>query len=167
MKKLLFSLLLSQLMITPSVYSKRIITDTAGNKVALPDRIERIADAWPAHNAIVTMLGSGKKVVATIVSERMCPWLYKINPAMNNAAVAFASQGSSGSIEELAKANPDIIFVPTNGRNIEKIKSLKYTVFELQLSDFQSLKKVCNTYSPSLGRSSGNKQGTCLWSLCG
>lgn len=57
----------------------KTITDAAGKKVDVPLNINRIGDAWQAHNEVLAMLGSGNKVVATILTEKATPWLYKVN----------------------------------------------------------------------------------------
>jgi len=136
-----------------SAFAQQTWTDAANNSVSFPHSIERIADAWPAHNAIVTMLGSGDKIVATIVTPQMCPWLYKINPHMQKATVAFSTDsGAMGSMEELLKAKPDVVFVSSGNRNRELFKNLGLNVFELSLIDFSSLKETVLLTGKVLGQ---------------
>ena len=35
----------------------KIITDVEGNKIELPDNVQRVADLWHANNQIVLLLG--------------------------------------------------------------------------------------------------------------
>ncbi|MDR1723978.1 MAG: ABC transporter substrate-binding protein [Tannerella sp.] len=132
------------------IHAQRKVSDITGTQVVLPDKIERIADSWPAHNAIVTMLGYGDKIVATVVSERMCPWLYKINPAMKNAVLAF-SPNATGSVEELVKVRPDIVFLTALHANAEAIKRAGMTPFSLSLSDFPTLRSCVLMTAEALG----------------
>ncbi|MDR3260390.1 MAG: ABC transporter substrate-binding protein [Tannerella sp.] len=121
-----------------------------GTVVAVPSVVKRIADPWPAHNMIVYMLGYGDKIVATSVSKRMCPWFYKINPAMAKAALAFAPSGDN-SMEELLKAKPDLVFSTKMHANLEVIRKLEIPVVELSFSDFDGLRKCVLTTGEVLG----------------
>jgi iron complex transport system substrate-binding protein len=124
--------------------------DVNGTEVALPDKIDRIADAWPAHNMVAYMLGHGDKIVATSVSKRLCPWFYKINPAMEKAVTTFALSGDN-SMEELIKAQPDLVFLTKMHANAEAIRNLGYTVIELSFSDFDGMQKCVLTTGDVLG----------------
>jgi iron complex transport system substrate-binding protein len=121
-----------------------------GKQISIPPSINRIADAWPAHNMIVYMLGQGDKIVATSISKRMCPWFYKINPSMEQAVTTFASNGDN-SMEELIKAKPDIVFLTRMHANSEAISRMGYTVIELSFSDFPGLRKCVLTTAEVLG----------------
>jgi iron complex transport system substrate-binding protein len=121
-----------------------------GTEIIVPASIERIADAWPAHNMVLYMLGYGDRIVATSVSKRMCPWFYKINPAMKNSVTTFAPSGDS-SMEELIKAKPDIVFLTRMHANAEAIRRMGYTVIELSFSDFEGMQKCILTTGEVLG----------------
>ncbi|HEY4418949.1 MAG TPA: hypothetical protein VGN22_05515, partial [Pseudonocardia sp.] len=61
------------------------ITDSTGTAVTVPDTVSRIADAWPAHNEVVQMLGAGDRIVATVLTHQSTPWLYTVQPSLDNA----------------------------------------------------------------------------------
>jgi iron complex transport system substrate-binding protein len=124
--------------------------DVNGTEIRVPASITRIADAWPAHNMVLYMLGYGDRIVATSVSKRMCPWFYKINPAMNSAVTTFAPSGDN-SMEELIKAKPDIVFLTRMHANAEAIRRMGYTVVELSFSDFGEMKQCILTTADVLG----------------
>ena len=126
------------------------MVDVNGTEVVVPGTINRIADAWPAHNMVVYMLGYGDKIVATSLNKRMWPWFYKINPAMENAVTAFAPSGDN-SMEELIKAKPDIVFLTRMHANAEAIRNLGYTVVELSFSDFDGMRQCVLTTGDVLG----------------
>lgn len=141
------------------IFAQQTFTDNAGTThTNLPDRIERIADAWPAHNAIVTMLGHGDQIVATIVTPQMCPWLYKINPHMSQASLAFSTNTvAMSSAEELLKAKPDVVFTFVGNKNIGVFRSLGIPVVELSLVDFPSLRACVLSTGSLLGQSAHEK----------
>ena len=39
----------------------KIVTDVEGNKIELPDNVQRVADLWHANNQIVLLLGGANK----------------------------------------------------------------------------------------------------------
>ena len=59
-----------------------MVTDSTGTAVTVPNTIARIADAWPAHNEVVQMLGAGNEIVATVLTLASVPWLYAIDPSL-------------------------------------------------------------------------------------
>ncbi|MDR1938148.1 MAG: ABC transporter substrate-binding protein [Tannerellaceae bacterium] len=130
--------------------SLKTIVDAHGNEIAIPREINAIADSWPAHNMIVYMLGKGDKIVATSISEAMCPWFYKINPSMKKAVTAFARTGT-GNIEEVIKAKPDIIFFTAGSPHATTMRNFGVPVVELSLSDFPSLRECVLTTGEILG----------------
>ncbi|OAV73022.1 hypothetical protein Barb6_00613 [Bacteroidales bacterium Barb6] len=147
--KIILSLLFLSLFIPDGQAQTRPV-NVDGVQVAVPTKINRIADAWPAHNMIVYMLGQGDKIVATSVSKRMCPWFYKINPPMEKAVTTFASNGDN-SMEELIKAKPDLVFLTKMHANSNAISRMGYTVVELSFSDFPGLRECVLTTADVLG----------------
>lgn len=133
----------------------KTITDTAGRKVDVPLNIKKIGDSWQAHNEVLCILGQGNKIVATILTEKGRPWLYKVNPQMKNAVTAFTSDGVN--TEELIKAKPDIVFTPLNDKNVNKISDSGIPTVELNFTDFNSLKKCVKLTGDILGPDSKKK----------
>lgn len=131
-----------------SPQQKRTITDEAGKKVEIPVNIQRIADSWPAHNEVVTMLGGGDKIVATVHTPEERPWLYKVNPAMNKAVNTF---NPTINIEELIKTKPDIAMVAVGDKNVDKISEVGIPVVQLTFKDFNSLKSCFQLTGEILG----------------
>lgn len=127
----------------------KTITDAAGKKVEVPLNIKKIADSWQAHNEVLAMLGAGDKVVATILTEKMRPWLYKVNPQMNKAVTAFGTD--TVNTEELVKAKPDIVFTPLNDKNANKISELGIPTVQLNFTDFKGLKECFKLTGDILG----------------
>jgi len=153
MKHFLYTLVIVFLGYIPLCAQQTFIDDANTVHTNIPDSIERIADAWPAHNEIVTMLGHGDKIVATIVTPKMCPWLYKINPHMQQASVIFNTNTvAMSSIEELLKAKPDVVFTFVGNKNIGIFRNLGIPIVELSLFDFPSLRKCVLSTGKILGK---------------
>lgn len=134
---------------TASSASKKTITDAAGKQVEVPSKITKIGDSWQAHNEVLTVLGAGDKIVATILTEKTRPWLYKVNPQMKNAVTAFTSD--SVNTEELIKTKPDIVFTPLNDKSADKIAGLGIPTVQLNFTDFKSLKECISLTGDILG----------------
>lgn len=130
---------------------KLTITDSSGACVEIPANAKFIADAWGAHNAIVAMLGSGNKIVATTLTEKTKPWLFKVTPGMNKAAVAFNVDATDINIEELIKNKPDILFMSQGNKNISKITEMGIPVVQVSFKDFNSLKECVSLTGNVLG----------------
>lgn len=134
---------------------KKIITDAAGEKVEIPSKINKIADGWPAHNEVVTMLGYGNKIVSTILSKKAMPWLYVVNPNMNKALVDFTNEDVD--TEQLLKTKPDIVFLPLNSKSAAKIKELGIPAVQLNFTDYESLKQCFKLTGQILGSDAEKK----------
>lgn len=127
----------------------KTITDAAGKKVEVPLNINRIGDAWQAHNEVLAMLGAGDKVVATILTEKARPWLYKVNPQMNKAVTVFSTD--TVNTEELVKVKPDIVFMPLNDKSANKVSDLGIPTVQLNFTDFKGLKECFKLTGDILG----------------
>jgi iron complex transport system substrate-binding protein len=92
----------------------RQITDAAGRIVTLPATVNRVADPWPANNAMVLMLGGAGKLVATSGQARNQPWLRKLYPRIDQVPAAFDTAGEVN-VETLIGAQPDVILMAYGG----------------------------------------------------
>lgn len=134
---------------TKTQTAPKTITDMANKKIVIPAKINRIGDAWPAHNEVLDMLGQGNKIVSTILTAKGRPWLYKINPQMNNAVTVFTTNDVN--IEGLLKTKPDIIFLPTGSKYADKVTSVGIPAVQLTFKDFNGLKKCFKVTGDILG----------------
>lgn len=126
------------------------ITDSNHQQVTVPDHIARIADAWPAHNEILAMLGAGNNIVATVHSPQSRPWLYKISPRMQQAKTVFHN-GASASLEELLATKPDVMFTTTMDTNAHKIASIGIPTVQLEFHDYPSMEHCISLTAKVLG----------------
>jgi iron complex transport system substrate-binding protein len=130
---------------------KKIITDSSGTKVEIPSTINNIADAWGAHNAIVAMLGSGDKIMATTLTEKTKPWLFKVTPGLSKAKNSFNVDASDINLEELANDKPDILFMSQGNKNVDKVSELGIPVIQVSFKDFNSMKECVKLTGDVLG----------------
>lgn len=117
------------------------ITDGSGAQVKIPSKVNRIADAWGAHNEIMATIGAADKIVATTLTPDVRPWLYKANPVLKNAATVFSINASETNIEQLLKTKPDIVFMSLNDKLAKQISDLGIPVVQLKITDLESLKE--------------------------
>ncbi|WP_297425489.1 ABC transporter substrate-binding protein [Clostridium sp.] len=117
------------------------ITDSSGSQVEIPAKINRIADAWGAHNEILATIGAADKIVATTLTPEVRPWLYKANPNLKNAVTTFSIDASEVNVEELIKTKPDIVFMSLNDKLAKQIIDLGIPVVQVNFTDLESLKE--------------------------
>lgn len=132
----------------------RTITDMAGNQVVIPAKIERIAEAWFAHNEIDVMLGGDDRLVATCMTKAAYPWLYMISKGLSNALSTF---GTDFNMEELMQKQPDIVFCSTSDKNIDKLKSMGVPVVQLMFTNFEEMMKCVTLTGDILGGDAVNR----------
>jgi iron complex transport system substrate-binding protein len=125
------------------------ITDSTGTAVTLPDTVSRIADAWPAHNEVVQMLGAGDRIVATVLTHQSTPWLYTVQPSLDNAATVFTT--STVSTEKLIQARPDVLFSDKSTQIGASTSELGIPTVQLGFQTYDDLKKMVSTTADVLG----------------
>jgi len=92
----------------------RQITDAAGRVVVLPAVVNRVADPWPANNAMVLLLGGADKLVATSMQASKQPWFSRLYPRMKQIPEAFSGAGEVN-IETLVGTKPDVVLMAYGG----------------------------------------------------
>lgn len=88
------------------------ITDCVGREVEIPKKVERVASVFATSGHIVTILGRGDSIVAISNGLTRDILLHEICPSVKNALVV--KGGGHFNIEELIKANPDVVFFSTD-----------------------------------------------------
>ena len=97
----------------------RQLTDAAGRVVTLPVHVTRVADPWPANNAMVLMLGGADTIVGTTVQAQRQPWLRRLFPRIEQVPAAFDVAGDVN-VETLLGARPDVILMAYDGKTEPK-----------------------------------------------
>lgn len=124
------------------------VTDQAGVKVTIPGKVTKIADSWRAHNEVDIVLGGGKNIVATVITKSGAPWMYKVNPSMNNALSTFATNFNT---EDLVSKSPDVVFMSVGDTNAAKVSSLGIPVVQLDFTTFDQMKDCMTLTAQVLG----------------
>lgn len=132
-----------------SSVKKTVVTDSTGAKVTVPNKINKIADAWPAHNEIVGMLGGAGKIVATIDAKGQYQWMYRVFPQMSKAKTIFTT--TTVNTDSLAQLKPDLLFISTNPQLLAKTKELGIPTVQLIFQNYSDLQKVVTTTAQTLG----------------
>jgi iron complex transport system substrate-binding protein len=124
---------------TPVTPATRTITDMMGNNVTIPANVTAVADSWPAHNEVMVMLGAADKLVATTPTVQTMPWFIKIYPRI---ATMPGPMGSDVNMEDLLKANPDLVILTTgNNATGAEITERGIPVVYLYFTNFDQLKQ--------------------------
>lgn len=124
------------------------ITDVTGKTVKLPQKIDHIADSWPAHTEVLMLLGAGKKIVATANTEKSLPWMFKVEPSLKNAVTTTSQTFNT---ETLAAKNPDIFFMSPGNTNADKIQSMGIPTVQLNFQNYTQMKDCISTTAKILG----------------
>ncbi|WP_440945374.1 ABC transporter substrate-binding protein [Methanosarcina sp. T3] len=125
----------------------RTVTDSLGRQVQVPLKVERVADTWMGHNEVLAMLGADDRIIATMFSPKTRPWAYKVCPAYYNAVTLSPTYD----VEALLATRPDVVFMPSRDKNIEKVSNLGVPVVEVSFTDFDSMKKCFSDTANVLG----------------
>lgn len=142
----------------------RTIQDMSGSSVRIPNHVERIADAWPAHNEVLAMLGADRKIVATILSASKQPWLYKVAPGINQAKTIFIP-GSPISAESVLQLHPDVLFAPTLDGHVRRLSDAGIPVVIVNFNNFDDLHKCFRLTANILGGQAPQRAETYLHDL--
>lgn len=126
----------------------KTITDSAGKQVEIPAKIDNIAELWGAHLEVLQTLGVGNKIVTTTFTPQSRPWLFKVIPTLDKAVYSVITNLN---IEELVSKKPDIVFIPTADKNVDKLSKMGLPVVQLSFTDFESMKKCFTLTGEILG----------------
>lgn len=135
------------------------LTDDTGDEVTVTKDVKRIADGFPFHPELLTMLGAGDKVVGTITTPEGLPWLYKVNPELSSSERVFTAEDDVN-LEELIKEKPDVVFVEGEGKDNKLRSSIveaNIPVVQVSFSNFEDMKKSIKMTGSVLG-SEGEKK---------
>ncbi len=125
--KFLTALLMGALLLAScaGAQAARVITDENGDKVALPDKIERIAVAGilPFPSVLTVFLGSADKLAGippASMGAAKAGLLGELFPEILKAETGYTA-GLDLNIEELMKLRPDVVFYLAGNKEMGKI----------------------------------------------
>jgi len=136
------------LLVVSALASAQTVTDDSGNKIELSQPVLHIADAWFAHHSLLMTLGAGDRIVATVNHPADRPWMFKVQPSLNQALQA---HGKTFNSEALVARNVDAIFVPANDPDAESYRLAGIPVLAMNFDDFDSMKRSLTTTAQVVG----------------
>lgn len=126
----------------------KIITDVDGNKIDIPDRVERVADLWHANNQIVLLLGCTDKLVATTTAIAANPWFAEVYPNIKNVPVL--TNGETIQVEELLSQKPEAVLLSKKSM-LTEVNQAGLKGVRVSFQDFDGLKKTVRITAEVLG----------------
>ena len=126
----------------------KIITDVEGNKIELPDNVQRVADLWHANNQIVLLLGGANKLVGTTTSIAANPWYSEVYPNIKNVPVL--TNGETIQTEELLSHKPDAVLLSKKSM-LTEVEQAGLKGVRVSFQDFDGLKKTVRITAEVLG----------------
>ena len=126
----------------------KIITDVEGNKVELPDNVQRVADLWHANNQIVLLLGGANKLVGTTTAIAANPWFSEVYSNIKNVPVL--TNGETIQTEELLSHKPDAALLSKKSM-LTEVEQAGLKGVHVSFQDFDGLKKTVRITAEVLG----------------
>ena len=126
----------------------KIVTDVEGNKIELPDNVQRVADLWHANNQIVLLLGGADKLVATTTTIAANPWFAEVYPNIKNVPVL--TNGETIQVEELLSQKPDAVLLSKKSM-LNEVNQAGLKGVRVSFQDFDGLKKTVRITAEVLG----------------
>ncbi|CAX61894.1 Iron(III) dicitrate-binding protein [Erwinia billingiae Eb661] len=126
----------------------RTVTDDAGNRVTVPVQATRIADGWYAHHSLLMTLGAGDRIVATVNHAKDRPWMFKIQPSLNQA---LSVHGRSFESEALLTRKVDAVFVAAEDGDAAAYRQAGLPTLVMGFDDFPSMKRSLLTTAEVVG----------------
>jgi len=126
----------------------KVITDVEGNKIELPDNVQRVADLWHANNQIVLLLGGANKLVGTTTSIAANPWYSEVYPNIKNVPVL--TNGETIQTEELLSHKPDAVLLSKKSM-LTEVEQAGLKGVRVSFQDFDGLKKTVRITAEVLG----------------
>jgi iron complex transport system substrate-binding protein len=116
------------------------VTDMAGDKVAVPDEVTRIAEQFPAHTVTDIMLGVGGKLDAIPQNVSTIPFLKAVDPGIVKVPQLFAADGSFN-IEQLLSLKTSVVSATGGGSTLAPFKSSGLPAVDMTFSTLSQLPK--------------------------
>ncbi|WP_380182321.1 ABC transporter substrate-binding protein [Kalamiella sp. sgz302252] len=154
-KRLIASLLAALTLLTSSAAFGRTVVDDAGNKVTVPQQARRIADGWYAHHSLLMTLGAGDRIVATVNHAADRPWMFKIQPSLNQA---LAVHGRTFNSEALLAAKVDTVFVAAEDADADAYRRAGLPTLVMHFDDFPSMQRSLLTTAEVVGTPQAKKR---------
>lgn len=116
------------------------VEDCLGRQVVIPARATRVGCLYAFTGHVMTMLGAGDRIVATVNGLKRDKLMLELVPTINAALVPHLS--GSVNIEELVRANPAFVFVRFDlAANAEEIRKLDECKIPYVVVDYRNMQE--------------------------
>lgn len=141
----------------------RTITDTAGNVITLPNKIEKIAIVpIPWASIVYTLDGNGKRIVGMHPSAKKSydtEMFGKLAPELKNVNTSFVDNDFNMNMEEILKMKPDVVLVwDYQKKEIKQLKSMGITPVALKYGTLEDLQDGIEMLGNLLGKEAKAKE---------
>jgi len=154
-KNLMISLVAAFSLVASTLAVARAVSDDAGNTVTVPAQARRIADGWYAHHSLLMTLGAGDRIVATVNHAKDRPWMFTIQPSLNQA---LSVHGRSFSSEALLVRQVDTVFVAAEDADAAAYRQAGLPTLVMEFDDFPSMKRSLLTTAEVVGTDSARQR---------
>ncbi|KEA52323.1 ABC transporter substrate-binding protein [Mangrovibacter sp. MFB070] len=148
MKQRVAAFLLCLTWLAGAAHASRQVVDDAGNTVTVPDTVTHIADGWFAHHSMLMTLGVGNDIVATVNHPDSHPWMFKIDPALNQALQV---HGITFNSESLVTRHTDVLFVAKGNPDVAGYRQAGIPTLEMAFTDYPSMARSITTTANVIG----------------
>lgn len=132
------------------------VTDMAGDKVAVPDTVTRIAEQFPAHTVTDILLGAGGRLDAIPKNVSTIPFLKAVDPDIVKVPQLFVTGGSPDT-EKLLSLKTSVVSATGGGSNLAPFKSAGLPAVDMTFSTLAQLPKSITLAGSVYGGSAAAK----------
>lgn len=129
------------------------ITDCLDREVQVPAKVERVACLYAFSGHVTAMLGQGDKIVAIPDGLKRDVLLNEIYPEISNALIPVLE--GSINIEELLKADPDVVFVKNstaiNPAEVDKLDKFNIPFLAVDYTSIEGQQRAISVIAQALG----------------
>jgi iron complex transport system substrate-binding protein len=129
------------------------VTDSFGRIVEVPDKVDRIATLYAFTGHVTTLLGKGDLIIAVNRGLKRDILFNRINPVIADSVMPVASDKVN--IEELLKAEPDLVFVQgsvfRDEREREKLDKSKIPYLAVEFNSIEGQIYAIDMIGQALG----------------
>ena len=122
----------------------RTIVDTSGVEVEIPMEVNKIVDAWPAHNSVMLLMGAGDRLVGTTNATINNEWSSLLYPEISKLPTDFEN------IEDIIALNPDL-YICSDDDMAENGREAGIPAVNLYFSDYADMKESFKILGEILG----------------
>lgn len=131
-----------------------VVTDMAGDKVTVPDKVTRIAEQFPAHTVTDLLLGVGGELDAIPQNVSTIPFLKAIDPGITGVPQAFGANGNAN-VEQLLSLNTSVVSAVDGGSTLAPFKQAGLPAVDMDFDTIDQLTRSITLAASVYGGGAG------------